>query len=418
MESFKYGNGVCATKEGSSLAYNDENDNYKPLPFSVTRDSIATRVNKEGLIEVVGKDKLRIDYTDSTKGVALLEPARTNLLPYSEDFSNAAWTKVSNTVTSDAAVSPNGYQNADLINFSITSSFGYIRTSHTLSQYISIYVKYKDIQWIMCYGGGLNAGKFIDVKNGLVGGNVGSGANAEIYDAGNGWKRIIFYSSSVNINQFSIYPASSDGSYSSITLSGGIYLWGAQAEAGSYATSYIPTSGSTVPRAADVANGAGNSEVFNDSEGVLFADIQGLVDGGDGNKYLILSDKTTSNTIIIQYGNNGGLFLSNSGSSFYINNNIDLTKNIKLAIKYGTSTSDYKVYLDGFERDIEGSFSATALSGVDDLSFEYVTGSNPFNGKVKRIGYFDAVLTDAELEALTSYTSFTEMANELNLTIK
>ena len=69
-ESFKYGNGVWATKEGSSLAYNDENDNYKPLPFSVTRDSIATRVNKEGLIEVVGKDKLRIDYTDSSNGVA------------------------------------------------------------------------------------------------------------------------------------------------------------------------------------------------------------------------------------------------------------------------------------------------------------------------------------------------------------
>ena len=46
-ESFKYGNGVWATKEGSSMAYNDENDNYKPVPFSVTRDSIATSVNKQ-----------------------------------------------------------------------------------------------------------------------------------------------------------------------------------------------------------------------------------------------------------------------------------------------------------------------------------------------------------------------------------
>jgi hypothetical protein len=196
-------------------------------------------------------------------------------------------------------------------------------------------------------------------------------------------------------------------------------VWGMpQMELGSYGTSFIPTSGSTYQRQADVAIGAGNSEVFNDSEGVLFADIAGLVDGGDGNKYLILSDKTTSNNIIIQYGNNGGLFLSNSGSSFYVNNNIDLTKNIKLAIKYGTSTSDYKVYLDGFEGNIEGSFSATALSGVDDLSFEYVTGSNQFNGKTKEIGVYDTALTDAELEALTSYTSFTNMANELNLTIK
>ena len=54
-KTFKFGeNGKWATKTGSSLAYNDQNDNFKPIPFSVTRDGIATRVNKEGLIEVVG----------------------------------------------------------------------------------------------------------------------------------------------------------------------------------------------------------------------------------------------------------------------------------------------------------------------------------------------------------------------------
>ena len=49
----KFGNGKWATKKGSTLAYNDENNNFKPLPFTTTRDSGATRVNKEGLIEVV-----------------------------------------------------------------------------------------------------------------------------------------------------------------------------------------------------------------------------------------------------------------------------------------------------------------------------------------------------------------------------
>ena len=70
-QTLKFGKGTWATKTGSSMAYNDQNGNYKPLPFNVERDSIATRVNKQGLIEVVGKDKLRIDYTDSAKGVAL-----------------------------------------------------------------------------------------------------------------------------------------------------------------------------------------------------------------------------------------------------------------------------------------------------------------------------------------------------------
>jgi hypothetical protein len=53
-QTLKYGNGIWANKEGSSLAYNDENGNYKPLPFNFERSSSATRTNKEGLIETVG----------------------------------------------------------------------------------------------------------------------------------------------------------------------------------------------------------------------------------------------------------------------------------------------------------------------------------------------------------------------------
>ena len=98
----KFGNGTWATKEGSTLAYNDENSNFKPIPFTTTRDSIATRVNKEGLIEVVGNDVPRIDYTDSADGVLLLENSRSNLVTYSEDFSN--WNKIQSSLTSDYGI--------------------------------------------------------------------------------------------------------------------------------------------------------------------------------------------------------------------------------------------------------------------------------------------------------------------------
>ena len=84
------------------------------MPFSVIRDSIATRVNKGGLIEVVGHDKLRIDYKDSTKGVALLEPARTNVLTYSEDFSQ--WIPIGTpTIDLNNIVSPDGNLNGTKI---------------------------------------------------------------------------------------------------------------------------------------------------------------------------------------------------------------------------------------------------------------------------------------------------------------
>ena len=58
-QKLKFGNGTWATKEGSTLAYNDENENYKPLPFNFERDSIATRINKNGKIETINSGKTK-----------------------------------------------------------------------------------------------------------------------------------------------------------------------------------------------------------------------------------------------------------------------------------------------------------------------------------------------------------------------
>jgi hypothetical protein len=91
--TLKFGNGQWATKVGSTLAFNDENGNFKPLPFNFTRSTSGTRVNKDGLIEVVTNNKPRIDFLNDSNGALLLEPQRMNLVQYSEDFSNAYWSK-------------------------------------------------------------------------------------------------------------------------------------------------------------------------------------------------------------------------------------------------------------------------------------------------------------------------------------
>jgi len=428
-KTFNYGAGIWATKTGSSMAYNDQNDNYKPTPFSVTRDSIATRVNKQGLIEVVGKDKLRIDYTDSLNGVALLEPSRTNIIPRSEDI-DTGWSKSNVSITNNNAISPDGSQNAAKITENTGTGSHVVYDTLTgsvtpsISYYFSCFVKKGTKRYFQLREGFSNTQINIDTNTFTVA-NSNNSTDYQIQNYGNDWYRISFKftADSSGNSQFAFYLLD-DSQNTSYTGDGTnyIYLWGAQIEAGSYATSYISTSGSTADRAADVANGAGNEQVFNDSEGVLFADIAALANDGT-DRSLSLSSGSYSNRIELRYNSSsngirafgivGGAFQFDSSTSLTLAN---IKNQSKLALKY--KQNDFALWADGFEvyTDLSGS---TFPEGVlNKINFSDAQESSPFYGKTKEIGVYDAVLTDAELEALTSYTSFTNMANELNLTIK
>ena len=140
--TLKFGLGQWATKVGSTLAYNDENGNFKPLPFSFTRSTSATRINKEGLIEVVTNNKPRIDFLNDSNGALLLEPTRSNLFPYSEDYSQSVYTKRNCSINQNNAISPSGENDATLVtatgsdaaiydNIGVTSG-----STYTLSDYL------------------------------------------------------------------------------------------------------------------------------------------------------------------------------------------------------------------------------------------------------------------------------------------
>ena len=406
-QKLKFGNGTWATKEGSTLAYNDENNNYKPLPFTTTRNSIATRVNKEGLIEVVGNDVPRIDYTDSSEGVLLLEPQRTNLIPHSEYFGSwgaySAGTGSNPIITSNYATSPDGNLNAARIQFNRGSGTTYADTSYidyglsagTIAATLSVYLKTND-------------GSTKDVTLRL---------GASIFDYSVSvtpeWKRFILSgNTSVDRMQILLY-----GNQNSQTAD--LSCFGAQVEQGSYATSYIPTYGSTVTRQADTASGAGNSEVFNSEQGTLFVDL--ISSGGTTDGYISISDLTTNNRLAIRIGYNNSnqvsLFMvSNGGSSefeeFYNVGSLGFRNFNKFALKY--KVNDVSLFFNGFE--VITISSAAMASGFKSLNFANATGgTQPFYGKTKEIGYYDTALTDEELEYLTSYRSLNELVTVLNL---
>ena len=407
-QTLKFGKGLWANKEGSTLAYNDENDNYKPLPFTFTRASTATRVNKAGLIEVVGHNQPRIDYSDSINGSLLLEPVRINNIFQSNQF-NTTWTLTNSSVvgnqsgiynTTDAWKLVGNGSNNDRINSNSLSSGAYT---------FSIYAKAGNSKFVaLVLGSGV---VYYNLEIGSVGSQA-SVTNASIKSVGNEWYRL---SMSVASGSGSVQVYVANG-VSNVTTNNGdfIYIQHAQAEVGTFATSIIPTSGSSVQRAADVANGSGNSEVFNDSEGVLFANIAALANDGT-DRAITISDGTSSNRVTFYYGASntlnyniysGGLV---SFGSLTISN---ISAFSKFSIKY--KSNDFAFWVNGFE--VHTDSSGNSPSGLDRLNISTFNASGAFfYGKTKEIGYYDAILTDSELEYLTSYRSLSELVKELNL---
>jgi len=412
-ETFKLGATKWAYKEGSLLAYNDVNNNFKPLPFTFTRASTATRVNENGLIEVVKSGIPRIDYLDNPDGHLLLEPARTNLVTYSEDLSNAAWTKSASISLTPLQSSPDGDTNAYKITATSPSNTHSINFNYNISSTgdytASLFLKYSDAQWIQIYYGStafLGGHANFDVQNGAIG-TVASGVIAKIEPYSNGWYKCSITKEATSTGSTStcasIPVSSGTANRFGSEVSGSYYMYGAQLEAGSYATSYIPTNGTTVTRAAETCTGAGNAQVFNDSEGVLFANVAALANDGTTKDIKLLSVaanfvalRFTSSTNQLQnYIFDGAIAYSQFTTAD------DLTAFNKIALKY--KASDFATFLNGNKSSSsssgDGNISSLSLTS---LNFDSGAGGNYFYGKIKQIGVYDTALTDEELETLTT----------------
>ena len=199
----------------------------------------------------------------------------------------------------------------------------------------------------------------------------------------------------------------------------GIYIYGAQLEAGSYPTSYIPTTTTTVTRSAETANGAGDASTFNDSEGVLMAEISALANDGTY-KQIGIGNGVTGNEINISYDSTANRIsvVYRVGNSYPVNLFVignSSTELNKIVFKY--KANDFAFWLNGIKQSVNTT-NSTMISGLNNLKFASGSGASNFYGKTKQLQYYNSALIDSELEQLTSWISFTDMANGQLYTIE
>ena len=273
---------------------------YNVLPndadgdFNFTRASTATRVDENGLIETIAIGTPRLNYplldgVVQDNPTLLLEPQRTNLEVNSEDI--AGYSQLTNvTATNNQSISPDGGVNASLVTTNAVNGKHELRNTNITfasgtNYTVSVFVKANGYDYFAIKFAATNSVfdddyAWFKVSNGTTGTIDADIDSTSIEYYGNGWYRITATQQANATASGKIFLAIGNADNTPIFLgdgSSGFYVWGFQVEAGSYTTSYIPTSGSSVTRSADVARGAGTAADFNDSEGVLYANIACLL---------------------------------------------------------------------------------------------------------------------------------------------
>jgi hypothetical protein len=348
--------------------------------------------------------------TLAAKGL-LIEEQRTNLATYSEQFNNAAWTKGNGSITANAISSPDGAVTAD--KFSETSAnaehyllYGAIALS-AVTYTASVYLKAGERSWANVY---LSPGSvqyaLFDLINGVVGATT-AGITASIQNAGNGWWRCSITKTTTAANHYFVVNPMTGNNTNEIyagTSGSGIYVWGAQLEAGSFATSYIPTVASTVTRSADVASVNTLSPWMNEVEGTIYAEVSSLT----GALALINQSIAEIDTGVLDNRNkisryNGVIYgtTTNGGvaqADFSLGNATSANTVYKAAYRF--KANDFAGTING--GTVQTDTSGTVPSSLTKLWLGNNPNSDYLNGHLRRVAFYPRALTAAELQAITA----------------
>jgi hypothetical protein len=392
---------------------------------TVTRAlNTATRVNASGFIEIVNANLPRFDYNPATltpRGL-LIEESRTNALTYSNDFNNVIWTKTNCSIVL-AGTSPDGTANTNvLVENSASGNHWFFTANAVVGSYtLSVYAKPDTRNWLvmrvtLATG---NAIAFFNVSTGVVG-TLAAGLTATITPAGNGFYRCSI-SGTLVVGAVVIGAASADGVASYAGNSGNaLGIYGAQLEAGAFATSYIPTTTLATLRNADAVSMTGTnfSDWYNASAGTLAVSATGynaatVAQGGVAptavSLYAIAATSPYASIAIVRrdaatLNSPTGYILSDTGTI-----GADIQKN---TISWVGATVNAAIAWNG---STNAAFTANGLTVGTDTSYTLPTSdslqigrwgsesiSGYWSGHIRKVSFYPQRLTNAELQAITT----------------
>ena len=189
---------------------------------------------------------------------------------------------------------------------------------------------------------------------------------------------------------------------------GGTFLiWGAQLELGSFATSYIPTSGSTVTRAADIPKieGTNLTSFYNDTEGTVFAEYQNLKTGDTNGRVWDIGNNQNQ-TLVINAASSTtvqGQFYNSSGNGYEYNPGAVSATNAFNKVALGMKNNDTNLCVNGTLGTDDTSVTLIDFSSAGTFSIgrsEYYS-PRELNGCVRRLSYYNKRLPNAQLQGLT-----------------
>ena len=361
----------------------------------------------------------RFDYDPVTlapRGI-LIEEQRTNLLLWSEQFdNNTSWFKPNMPVTANATTSPDGTANADKMAEDDATSQHYIGFLGSYTSGVtythSFYVKAAEKSTFVitlgtgAFGGASGAATF-NLATGVVSSVSGTGATATIVNAGNGWYRCSLVQAAVTTTTNTSYISIAGlGSYTG-TAGAGIFIWGAQLEAGAFATSYIQTLGNPggVTRAPDQASIVAPmfSPWFNAASGTFLVEWQ--QGGSEGVQNLIsANDGATSNIINVQNDTSSGAGVS--PGALVVNGGAPQANITGSSISAGsTNKSAFAYALNNFAYSQNGAAAIAGPSGtvptVNRMDIGNRVNGVFTNGHIRRVTYYPVRLSDLQLQALS-----------------